>query len=125
MPTLTKARTAQLCTTLRAARARAIALHGSEYSLHGTDLLHTLIERAMCSLVADLGGLDAMAAVHSALGDDITADEVAAERSAHSERQARYLATAAAASTVAQASVKADTSKQSFMKIGRRVGIAS
>lgn len=97
MRTLTKARTAQLCNELRAARTRAIALSEREHGLDGYIRRLAGVEMALTNLVCDLAGVDAMTAVNASLDDPITPEEVAAYRATQAARQQAYLAQAAAA----------------------------
>jgi hypothetical protein len=95
MPTLTKARVAQLCEELRAARSRAITSAGSEYNVEGTVRRLSGTEIALASLVADLAGIDAMKSVHAALDEPITADELAAYQARKAAQQASFAKRAA------------------------------
>lgn len=96
MPTLTKARTAQLCAELRRSRVRAIALsdNGSEFEIWALMRRLSSLELILANLVGDLAGAGAMHAVNDALDATIAPVEVADYKAQQAARQRSYLAAA-------------------------------
>lgn len=107
MPTktksLTRARVAALCGEVTRARMRALSNSGSETTADGRLWLCIGLENALSGLVEDLAGLDALRALHEALGRDIRSDELAAYKAAQAARQQAYLDRAAAAAPITRA----------------------
>lgn len=93
---LTPARTAQLCAELRDLRLRALAKPDGENGYLGVATLQIGLEHTLCNLVCELGGIDALRAVHDVMGANFSADDIAASKAQAAARQAAYLARTAA-----------------------------
>lgn len=97
MPTLTKARTAQLCDEIRELRLKAAATHGGEHSLAATYTREIGMEHLLWRVVRELAGGEAGAAVTEALSYSPTTGDIEAHRAANAARQQAYLQRAQAA----------------------------
>lgn len=77
-PTLSRARVMQIVRDLRAMRTTILAKGQAEYSPAGLMRTVNRLEDILFGLVAELGGGDALTAVHAAMAASITPDELRA-----------------------------------------------
>jgi hypothetical protein len=94
MPTLTKARTAQLCNQIRLLNLRAAACTDFEHSFAAVLTREIGLGTALFNLVLDLGGSEGALALNEALQYSPTSAEITAYHAQQLARQQQYLAAA-------------------------------
>jgi hypothetical protein len=92
MPTLTQARTAQLCTDIRQLKLRAAATTDGEHSFAAVSTRELGLEMLLWRLVGDLTGADACQGLNAALEYSPTPEDIAAYRGERAAHQQRLLA---------------------------------
>lgn len=97
MPTLTKARTAQLCDEIRKLRLEEAAAFSDRYSREACQRRELDLEMALFRLVLDLRGSEAALSLNEALSYSPTTGDIEAHRAANAARQQAYLQRAQAA----------------------------